>query len=54
MVKKEITHFLATPKTIKDLSSEIGVQPTIIREHMKFLERNNYVKIILRVHAQIK
>lgn len=44
--KKEITHFLSTPKTIKELSAIIGVQPIRIRKHIKKLEKGGYVKII--------
>jgi len=44
--KKEITHFLSTPKTIKELSALIGIQPTRIRKHIKKLEYDSYVKIV--------
>lgn len=44
--KKEITECLDSPKTIKELSAIIGIQPTIIRKHMKKLLKESYVKII--------
>jgi len=44
--KKEITRFLSTPKTTKELSVIIGVQPSRIRKHMKRLEKEGYVKTI--------
>lgn len=44
--KKEITHYLDTPKTIKELSALIAIQPSIIRKHIKKLEREGYVKVV--------
>jgi len=45
LVKKEITFALDSPKTIQELSCIIGVQPSIIRKHIKQLEKRGYVKI---------
>ncbi|MBW2995392.1 hypothetical protein KY312_03490, partial [Candidatus Woesearchaeota archaeon] len=42
--KKEITEFLNTPKTIRELSASIGRQPNVIIKHMKKLKEEGYVK----------
>jgi len=52
-IKKEITDFLNKPKTIKELSVLIGVQPTIIRKHMKYLKEYNYVKIVQHMRYNV-
>ncbi|MBI3037297.1 hypothetical protein HYY73_06145 [Candidatus Woesearchaeota archaeon] len=42
---KNITDFLSTPKTVKELSAIVGTQPSIIRKHIKRLYFSGYVKV---------